>query len=172
MMEGIAKYLKPADALTVLNALSGMAAIVYFSHGNMLNGILAMLAATFFDAIDGKVARMMGGGTPFGKALDFADLISFGAAPAFLITFLVGGYVSYAIAAIFLTASLLRLARFNVTNTPFFIGMPTTLNGVIFPAVFFLQRLLGFSNYAFVAAALVSSALMLGSFRLGLKLSK
>ncbi|MFH0830013.1 MAG: CDP-alcohol phosphatidyltransferase family protein [Candidatus Aenigmatarchaeota archaeon] len=171
-MEEITKYLKPADALTVMNALSGMAAIVYFSHGNMLNGILAMLAATFFDAIDGKVARMMGGGTPFGKALDFADLISFGAAPAFLISISTNNYFGYAVAAIFLTASLLRLARFNVTNTPFFIGMPTTLNGVIFPAVFFLQKLLGFTGYAYLAAALVSSALMLGSFRLGFKSAK
>lgn len=125
------------------------------------------LAAAFFDAIDGKVARKTGGGTNFGKALDFGDLVSFGAAPAFLISFVVRDYIGYAVAAIFLTASLLRLARFNCTNTPYFIGMPTTLNGVIFPLLFFLQRLLGFSNYAYVAAALVSSALMLGTFRLG-----
>ena len=163
----IIRYLKVADGVTVLSLLSGFAAIIYFSHGNFFNGSLALVAAAFFDWIDGKVARALGGGTDFGKALDFSDLVSFGVAPAFLVATLVPGTFGYFSAGIFLTASVLRLARFNITKENASLGMPTTFNGIIFPAMYFAQNYFYFTSYAFPIAALVSSALMLSSFRLG-----
>ncbi len=163
----IKNYLKIADFVTILSLLSGFAAIIYFSHGNFSSGSLALFAAAFFDWIDGKVARVLGGGTDFGKALDFADLVSFGVAPAFLISEIVPNYFSYLCAGIFLTASLLRLARFNVIKENASLGMPTTFNGIIFPAMYFAQNYFYFTSYAFPVAALVSSALMLSSFKLG-----
>jgi len=163
----IIKYLKIADVVTLLSLLSGFAAIIYFSHGNFFNGSLALVAAAFFDWIDGKVARALGGGTDFGKALDFSDLVSFGVAPAFLISTLVPNYFSYFSAGIFLAASLLRLARFNITKEDASLGMPTTFNGIIFPVMYFAQNYFYFTSYAFPIAALVSSALMLSSFRVG-----
>jgi len=163
----IVKYIKFADLVTILSLLSGFAAIVFFSNGDFKNGSIAILAAAFFDWIDGKVARVLGGGTSFGKALDFADLISFGAAPAFFLVKIFPNYIGYTAAAIFLTATLLRLARFNITDTKFSIGMPTTFNGVLFPLVYFLQTYFSFSQYIYVVLALLSSILMLSSFRLG-----
>jgi len=60
----------------------------------------------------------------------------------------------------------MRLARFQVEETNFSIGMPTTVNGIIFPAVYFLQSYLGFSEYIYVIVALISSIFMLKSFEL------
>src|SRR5213079_32054 len=45
-----------------------------------------ILLACIFDLFDGRVARMAGVESPFGREFDsLADLISFGAAPAFLV---------------------------------------------------------------------------------------
>ncbi len=45
-----------------------------------------ILAACIFDLLDGRLARMGGVESPFGREFDsLADLISFGAAPAFLV---------------------------------------------------------------------------------------
>src|SRR3974390_1870442 len=45
-----------------------------------------ILLACIFDLLDGRVARMGGVESPFGRGVDsLADLISFGAAPAFLV---------------------------------------------------------------------------------------
>src|SRR6266852_486101 len=45
-----------------------------------------ILLACIFDLFDGRVARMGGVESPFGREFDsLADLISFGAAPAFLV---------------------------------------------------------------------------------------
>lgn len=160
-------YLKAADFVTILSLLSGFAGIVFFANGEFSNGFLAILLAAFFDWADGNVARALGGGTEFGKALDFADLVSFGVAPAFFITRLFPNYIGYAVIGIFLTASLLRLARFNITETKFSIGMPTTFNGIIFPAAYFVQTYLPYDNAVYLVLAISSSALMLKSFLLG-----
>jgi len=161
----ITSYMKPADSLTVIGMLCGFASAFLFSSGDMVNGIVALLAATFFDAIDGKVARSLGGASAFGKALDFSDIVSFGVAPAFMILHFFPNEIGYASVAVFLTASLLRLARFNISDGPS-VGMPTTANGVIFPALYYLQSTFGFSEYSFVVVALVSSAIMVSAFRL------
>ncbi len=162
----ISGYLKLADLVTIFSLLSGFAAIIFFSRGNFFSGSIALLFAAFFDWIDGKVARKFGGGTAYGKALDIADLVSFGAAPAVLISVALPNYFGYFAAAIFLTASLLRLARFQIEETKISIGMPTTINGMIFPVVYFLQNYFGFDNFAYVFVALISSALMISSFEL------
>src|SRR5580692_7346754 len=48
--------------------------------------IYFILAACIFDLFDGRVARMGGRESPFGREFDsLADLISFGVAPAFLV---------------------------------------------------------------------------------------
>src|SRR5512146_1735809 len=49
-------------------------------------GLGFILLACSFDLFDGRVARMGGIESPFGREFDsLADLISFGAAPAFLV---------------------------------------------------------------------------------------
>jgi len=81
-----------------------------------------------FDAIDGKVARMVGGASSFGAQLDsFSDMLTFGVAPAVLAKVLIeheGPLYNYGInarlhfvaAAVFSTMAILRLARFNLES--------------------------------------------------------
>src|SRR6266496_6259311 len=80
-----------------------------------------ILLACIFDLFDGRVARMGGVESPFGREFDsLADLISFGAAPAFLVHRIVlrDVFVDYAevgwfIASVYLICGALRLARYN-----------------------------------------------------------
>jgi CDP-diacylglycerol--serine O-phosphatidyltransferase len=80
-----------------------------------------ILAACIFDLLDGRVARMGGVESPFGREFDsLADLISFGAAPAFLVhrvilhdMFESRPEIGWCIASIYLICGALRLARFN-----------------------------------------------------------
>ncbi len=99
---------------------------------------LAIFFAIFFDAFDGRVARMTRTQSEFGVELDsLADVISFGAAPALLVfkwalapLGFAGFFVSFAFAA----CGALRLARFNVlahrgdkASHRFFVGLPIPL---------------------------------------------
>ncbi len=81
-----------------------------------------ILLACIFDLFDGRVARMGGNESPFGREFDsLADLISFGAAPAFLVHRIVlrdvfnDQYteVGWFISSIYLLCGAFRLARFN-----------------------------------------------------------
>jgi len=81
-----------------------------------------ILIACIFDLFDGRVARMGGVESPFGREFDsLADLISFGVAPAFLVQRVVLASVfheeyrrlSWFIASIYLLCGAFRLARFN-----------------------------------------------------------
>ena len=80
-----------------------------------------ILLACIFDLFDGRVARMGGVESPFGREFDsLADLISFGAAPAFLVHRVVLKDViplhpefGWFVASIYLLCGAFRLARFN-----------------------------------------------------------
>jgi CDP-diacylglycerol--serine O-phosphatidyltransferase len=83
--------------------------------------LVYILAACIFDLLDGRVARMGGGESPFGREFDsLADLISFGVAPAFLVhrvvlrdVFVQHEEIGWFIASIYLICGAFRLARFN-----------------------------------------------------------
>jgi len=125
--------------LTLGNAVCGFAAIVFASKIDGLatqsdvNFYLMVSAslifgAMVFDALDGYVARLSRTASNFGGQLDsLCDAISFGAAPAFLLMRL--GHQDWAgnklvlkvyaiVATLFMVCAILRLARFNVENTP------------------------------------------------------
>lgn len=81
-----------------------------------------ILLACIFDLFDGRVARMGGYESPFGREFDsLADLVSFGVAPAFLVHRVVlrdvfrDEYAEFGwfIASIYLICGAFRLARFN-----------------------------------------------------------
>src|SRR5579859_5609608 len=83
--------------------------------------LLFILLACIFDLFDGRVARMGGRESPFGREFDsLADLISFGVAPAFLVHRVVlkdfmpkHPEIGWFIASIYLICGAFRLARFN-----------------------------------------------------------
>src|SRR6185436_19906088 len=80
-----------------------------------------ILLACIFDLFDGRVARMVGVESPFGREFDsLADLVSFGVAPAFLVHRVVLRDVfqdppqwGWFISSVYLLCGAFRLARFN-----------------------------------------------------------
>jgi CDP-diacylglycerol--serine O-phosphatidyltransferase len=124
--------------LTLGNGVCGFTAIVCASKiggdGNpardalffALSGWL-IVGAMLFDTLDGYVARLARSASKFGGELDsLCDAISFGVAPAFLLLRLGPGWEPRpllhqalgGIAALYMVCAVLRLARFNVENTP------------------------------------------------------
>src|SRR6266536_4696863 len=108
------------------------------SPAQLNQAALSIFFAIFFDAFDGRVARMTKTQSDFGVELDsLADVISFGAAPALLVykwalapLGFLGLFVSFAFAA----CGALRLARFNVLaargdkgSSSYFVGLPIPL---------------------------------------------
>ena len=91
------------------------------SYPAIRHALFFILLACIFDLLDGRVARMGGSESPFGREFDsLADLISFGAAPAFLVhrivlkdVFIQHPEVGWFIASVYLICGALRLARFN-----------------------------------------------------------
>jgi len=99
---------------------------------------LAVFFAIFFDAFDGRVARMTKTQSDFGVQLDsLADVISFGAAPALLVfkwALEPFGFLGFFLSFAFAACGALRLARFNVLaqrgdkgSSRFFVGLPIPL---------------------------------------------
>ena len=117
------------NLLTAGNLFCGFVALTKIveadiSSGNFQQIKVALgfiLLACIFDLFDGRVARMGGVESPFGREFDsLADLISFGAAPAFLVHRIVlrdvfGGHpeIGWFVASIYLICGAFRLARFN-----------------------------------------------------------
>jgi CDP-diacylglycerol---serine O-phosphatidyltransferase len=99
----------------------------WVAHG-LAGASYLIFLAMLFDALDGRLARFARHTTDFGGQLDsLADVISFGAAPAFLmlLTFRESGPVDlpkvlhraiWAIGALYVSCAALRLARYNVSN--------------------------------------------------------
>jgi len=91
----------------------------YYSEIKM--ALAFILLACIFDLLDGRLARMGGVESAFGREFDsLADLISFGVAPAFLVhrvvlrdVFSGTPEVGWFIASIYLICGAFRLARFN-----------------------------------------------------------
>jgi CDP-diacylglycerol---serine O-phosphatidyltransferase len=83
--------------------------------------IFFIILACIFDLLDGRVARLGGYESPFGREFDsLADIVSFGVAPAFLVHRVVlrDVFVSrpewgWFIASVYLICGAFRLARFN-----------------------------------------------------------
>jgi CDP-diacylglycerol---serine O-phosphatidyltransferase len=136
--------------------------------------------AAIFDFLDGFSARLLKVSSPIGKELDsLADMVTFGALPAFMLFKMMGNapitYISY-IAFILALFSALRLAKFNVDTRQdtSFIGMPT-------PAVAFFVSGLPFWQSAYpywvtwqvlIVLVIVLSLLLVSPFKmLALKFS-
>lgn len=120
------------NLMTGGNLFCGFVALTYIVQakkadleaGNYLDIKIALffiLLACIFDLLDGRVARMGGAESPFGREFDsLADIVSFGVAPAFLVyrivlkdVFSVHQEIGWFIASIYLLCGAFRLARFN-----------------------------------------------------------
>lgn len=125
-------YLLP-NMMTAGNLFCGFAATLRIIEGMLLeaagleagayyhHAILFILGACLFDILDGRLARLGGRESPFGREFDsLADIVSFGVAPALLAFQIVLAEFSRAgwlVAFVYLVCGALRLARFNCLAT-------------------------------------------------------
>ena len=71
--------------VTFLNLFSGFLSIYLSFKDEIGLASMAIMLATIFDLLDGRLARVLGVSSEMGKELDsFSDLTTFGIAPAFL----------------------------------------------------------------------------------------
>jgi len=147
-----------------------------------------ILLACIFDLFDGRVARMIGVESPFGREFDsLADLVSFGVAPAFLVQRVVLADVfpdeyrriSWFIASIYLLCGAFRLARFNCLSAmklpgagKDFLGFPIPSAAGLVASLTLLiihfhekEKSLGYWNYLIAAVLIFLSAMMVSSVR-------
>jgi CDP-diacylglycerol--serine O-phosphatidyltransferase len=104
---------------------------------NFYRAAVAIFFGSFFDAFDGRVARLTRTQSEFGVELDsLADVITFGVAPAILVFkwALAGlGFIGFFISSAYAACGAIRLARFNVIahaeagTQRYFIGLPIPL---------------------------------------------
>ena len=162
-------YILPS-LFTTANMALGYYAILEVMHASAIdfyhldNAAIAIGFAVLFDGLDGRIARMTGTSSDFGRELDsLADAITFGVAPAMLawtwgfrlmpeVLLKEGNWTLKltqlgAIASfLFLIAGASRLARFNITSNPqpsnpgrpgkkYFVGMPIPAGAGVVAAV-------------------------------------
>jgi CDP-diacylglycerol--serine O-phosphatidyltransferase len=133
--------------LTVGNLFCGYACVVYSTRGDFDTAALFIGVAMVLDSLDGFIARLTNSSTAFGVQLDsLADVVSFGLAPAVL-AFTWGLWplkrLGWAAGFIYVTATALRLARFNiqttvVTDKRYFVGMPSPPAAAIIASTVYL----------------------------------
>ena len=131
-------YLFP-NLLTSGALFAGFYAIVAGADGNFVSAAVSLYVAMILDALDGRVARLTGTETEFGRQYDsLSDVIAFGLAPAVVMyqwgLKYMGDYgwvwdkVGWVIAFLFAVGTALRLARFTARNPVgdknFFEGLP------------------------------------------------
>jgi CDP-diacylglycerol--serine O-phosphatidyltransferase len=148
----ISKLLKLADIFTLVNVVFGLLAILFVINENYIFAISSLFLAVIADYADGKLAKKLKQQNTFGKELDsLADTISFGVAPAIFGFSLIQTPLAIASFTIFLFCGILRLARYNIMDTPdSYEGMPITLNGIIIPALFLFKMPVDFYPYIYI----------------------
>src|SRR5213082_1263765 len=125
-------YLLP-NLMTAGNLFCGFAATLKIVQGALIQwstpdaaadlfhtAIWFILGACIFDVLDGRLARLGGQDSAFGREFDsLADVVSFGVAPALLVYRIVlqeFRTACWIIALIYLACGALRLARFNTAS--------------------------------------------------------
>jgi CDP-diacylglycerol---serine O-phosphatidyltransferase len=146
---------------------------------NFYRAAVAIFFGNFFDAFDGRVARMTKTQSEFGVELDsLADVITFGVAPAILVykwALYELGFAGILIAAIYAACGAIRLARFNVLARSeagvqrFFVGLPIPLAaGMLVSLVIALQPdrgADGFTAWPIAVVVLILAFLMVSTIR-------
>ncbi len=74
------------NLFTAMNMFCGFLSIVNASQGKFYYAAWLIVIASVFDALDGAMARLTNSSSELGVELDsLSDVVSFGAAPSFLI---------------------------------------------------------------------------------------
>ncbi|HEX9940478.1 MAG TPA: CDP-diacylglycerol--serine O-phosphatidyltransferase [Thermoanaerobaculia bacterium] len=170
-------YLLPS-LFTIGNMLLGFYAIVCGLDGQFRKAALLVFLAAILDSFDGRIARLTGTESEFGKEYDsLADVITFGAAPAML-AYLWGlrefAPDSWLLAVFYMVCTATRLARFNVqtrvVDSRFFVGLPApaaagAICSLLFFAPEYTDELRIIMQVVIGIALLLIGVLMVSTFR-------
>jgi CDP-diacylglycerol--serine O-phosphatidyltransferase len=114
------------------------AAAVEAGNADFKFAIWCILAACIFDLLDGRLARLGGTDSPFGREFDsLADVVSFGVAPALLVSRVVlreYPTIGWIVASVYLVCGAMRLARFNCIAAANLPGSGKEFKGFPIPA--------------------------------------
>ena len=129
------------SVFTILNLFLGYMAILHVIKGNFVTAVYFTTASVIMDGFDGTIARLTKSESDFGVQMDsLVDAIAFGFVPSMLIYFWgfqsgfqeIGRIVGFG----FLSAGVIRLARFNVLKeahvepSNIFIGLPIPMGAI------------------------------------------
>lgn len=175
------------NMLTVFALCAGLTGIRFALLDRWDYAVIAIVIAAVFDALDGRIARLLDSSSKFGAELDsLSDFVSFGVAPA-MIMFLWSTHevkgIGWALTLAFSACMALRLARFNTKldnadlpawTSRFFTGVPAPAGAglVLMPMIAWLEygfeflRAPGFVGIFLIAVAgLLVSRLPTFSFK-------
>ncbi|MDZ7316281.1 MAG: CDP-diacylglycerol--serine O-phosphatidyltransferase [candidate division KSB1 bacterium] len=117
------QYLNVPNLFTAVNLFSGFLSVLMTLGGNYVAAAWLIIMAAFFDAMDGRIARMTGVSSEFGLQMDsLSDVVSAGVAPSVLVYQFhfrqLGSHVALGIMVSFLPLlfASFRLARYNVVS--------------------------------------------------------
>lgn len=172
---GMYVYALP-NLLTAMNFLLGFLSILASVEGRFDRAAWAILLASVFDMLDGRVARLTNTTSKFGVEFDsLCDLVSFGIAPAVLMYFAAlqpFGRAGIGVAVIFGLCGALRLARFNVMAEvlpkSYFQGLPIPMASITICAAYFFSKELQLNivrSHFFLALTAALGLLMVSTFK-------
>jgi CDP-diacylglycerol---serine O-phosphatidyltransferase len=173
-------YIVP-NLVTTANMFCGFYSMIAAMQGDYLPAAWAIIAASVFDMLDGRVARLAKATSQFGVQYDsLSDLVSFGVAPGILLyqwALAPYGRLGWLAAFLFVACGALRLARFNVMTgvipKAFFQGLPIPMAaGVVATFIIFNQTVDWISpqhffvlGLTFTLASLMVSTIRFPSFK-------
>lgn len=137
---GFFATLKILEGTLAIRAAQLQGTVGAFDAGNadFKFAIWCILAACVFDLLDGRLARLGGTDSPFGREFDsLADVVSFGVAPALLVSRVVlreYPTLGWIVASIYLLCGAMRLARFNCIAAAGIPGSSKEFKGFPIPA--------------------------------------
>lgn len=108
------------NGATIVALCIGLSSIRFALMGRYEFAVLAILMAGIFDALDGRLARLLRVESDFGAELDsLSDFVSFGVAPAvvvYIVSLEQWRGIGWAFSLMFAVCMALRLARFNIQS--------------------------------------------------------
>jgi CDP-diacylglycerol--serine O-phosphatidyltransferase len=129
------------SAMTVLSMCAGLTSIKFALEHQPIPAMALIAAAAILDALDGRVARILGAQSQLGAEIDsLADAVNFGVTPALVVyvTLLSKWPVGWAVVLLYAVCVVLRLARYNAQDDQiqpsyakeYFVGMPAPAGAV------------------------------------------
>lgn len=168
-------YVLP-NLVTTGNLFCGFFAIISAIKGEFITSAYYIVAASFFDLLDGRLARLTRSTSKFGAEYDsLCDLCSFGMAPALLLhqwALQPFGRIGWLACFLYVTCGALRLARFNVQaniiEKNYFQGLPIPMAAGIVASSVLAFTDLGVdpvANVGLLAMTFLLAFVMVSTFR-------